>query len=260
MADDITQPLLLDQVTPHEIVVDIPKEEHENICRICFEGGDQSDDPLFQPCKCNGTNKYVHRNCLNQWRATANNPEAFRRCFTCNYEYKFQHHQEATLNYCSDINQNLADYPIIICVFMFTIMLSITYIVQNLDKKNVILKAYKSMNLIKFRIEPVDTDFFIYYIFVAHLVLFLITVLFMINIIRMKNRIMYLKYCFGNSSLLRYIISGTMIGLMIMSFSVSSILSSICITLIIQFFIRTHYNFLRYLHRATSSEISPYSG
>lgn len=44
----------------------------EKICRICLGGdGDESEDnednPLFSPCICNGTMKYVHLECMQQW-------------------------------------------------------------------------------------------------------------------------------------------------------------------------------------------------
>jgi RING-variant domain len=34
-----------------------------NVCRICFE----SDGELFHPCKCSGTIKYVHTDCVLKW-------------------------------------------------------------------------------------------------------------------------------------------------------------------------------------------------
>jgi E3 ubiquitin-protein ligase DOA10 len=39
------------------------------ICRICLsdEGEDSEINPLFSPCKCAGTMKYIHLNCLQEW-------------------------------------------------------------------------------------------------------------------------------------------------------------------------------------------------
>jgi ubiquitin-conjugating enzyme E2 J2 len=34
-------------------------------CRYCFNN---NDEPLITPCKCSGTNKYVHRSCLAKWQ------------------------------------------------------------------------------------------------------------------------------------------------------------------------------------------------
>lgn len=42
----------------------------ESICRICLD-----NDPkyMIQPCKCDGTMKYVHSTCLKQWCYKSNN-------------------------------------------------------------------------------------------------------------------------------------------------------------------------------------------
>jgi len=64
----------------------------ERQCRICL-GGPQ-DEPelgrLFSPCRCKGTMKYVHVQCLNQWRKTAVKKESFYQCDQCHYQYNLQ--------------------------------------------------------------------------------------------------------------------------------------------------------------------------
>lgn len=54
------------------------------VCRVCFEeeGGD-----LIAPCQCKGTSKWVHRECLNKWRASGANPTALSHCCQCQFEY-----------------------------------------------------------------------------------------------------------------------------------------------------------------------------
>ena len=54
-----------------------------NECRYCLEGGGL----LISPCACSGTNQYVHRECLDQWRAT--NVQYDRVCRECNTPYTF---------------------------------------------------------------------------------------------------------------------------------------------------------------------------
>ena len=54
-----------------------------NECRYCLEGGGD----LISPCACSGTNKYVHRECLDRWRAT--NPQYATMCRECNTPYTF---------------------------------------------------------------------------------------------------------------------------------------------------------------------------
>lgn len=43
---------------------------------------------LIKPCKCSGTVKYVHKDCLNTWRATS--PYAYTTCNMCHYHYKIR--------------------------------------------------------------------------------------------------------------------------------------------------------------------------
>jgi len=39
-------------------------------CKICLGGEEEEDElgRLISPCKCKGTIKYVHLECLNRWR------------------------------------------------------------------------------------------------------------------------------------------------------------------------------------------------
>lgn len=57
-----------------EVVIDkIQKGKNpEKLCRICLgcdgEESDSNDDnPLFAPCVCSGTMKYVHLECMKEW-------------------------------------------------------------------------------------------------------------------------------------------------------------------------------------------------
>ncbi|XP_047307053.1 E3 ubiquitin-protein ligase MARCHF8 [Impatiens glandulifera] len=48
-------------------------------CRICLDIG---GDDLIAPCHCKGTQKYVHRSCLDNWRSTKEG-FAFAHCTEC---------------------------------------------------------------------------------------------------------------------------------------------------------------------------------
>ena len=58
----------------------------QNVCRICFEE-EQENRPLISPCKCCGSSKYVHYDCLETWRNTTSNEEAKKKCMECNAPY-----------------------------------------------------------------------------------------------------------------------------------------------------------------------------
>lgn len=40
--------------------------EEEDVCRICRMPG-EPDSPLYYPCQCNGSIRWVHQDCLLQW-------------------------------------------------------------------------------------------------------------------------------------------------------------------------------------------------
>jgi len=37
------------------------------MCRICLQEDEDKDNPLFSPCKCAGTMRFIHLYCLQQW-------------------------------------------------------------------------------------------------------------------------------------------------------------------------------------------------
>lgn len=40
--------------------------ENNDICRVCRSSA-TADEPLFHPCKCSGSMKFVHQSCLEEW-------------------------------------------------------------------------------------------------------------------------------------------------------------------------------------------------
>ena len=54
-------------------------------CRICFQN---TNTKFLSPCLCSGTSKYVHKECLDIWRITSLNREAYKRCMECKGEYQ----------------------------------------------------------------------------------------------------------------------------------------------------------------------------
>ena len=47
------------------------REESDRMCKFCFGGEHDEDDiprgPLLRVCPCNGSQRYVHHNCIVQW-------------------------------------------------------------------------------------------------------------------------------------------------------------------------------------------------
>ncbi|KAJ7294226.1 hypothetical protein O6H91_Y272000 [Diphasiastrum complanatum] len=59
-------------------------DDEEDICRICRTSGDEGS-PLFYPCACSGSIKYVHQDCLLQWL----NHSHARQCEVCKHPFAF---------------------------------------------------------------------------------------------------------------------------------------------------------------------------
>ena len=64
------------------------------VCYMCFDGEEDSDNPLITPCKCIGDTKYVHVECLRKWHtAEADNQICFlssvdATCSVCKSTFK----------------------------------------------------------------------------------------------------------------------------------------------------------------------------
>ena len=56
-----------------------------DICRICRQTG-TIEKPLFHPCRCSGSMRFVHDECLMSWLETSGN----KKCEVCKYKYQFQ--------------------------------------------------------------------------------------------------------------------------------------------------------------------------
>ena len=54
------------------------------ICRICLE----QTPPFIAPCLCRGSARFVHRSCLDEWRAQQGVALAFTHCSVCRFEYE----------------------------------------------------------------------------------------------------------------------------------------------------------------------------
>lgn len=58
----------------------------EYLCRIC-RGEATRNQPLIHPCKCRGSIRYIHENCLMEWLKHSN--KSTKKCDICNTPYKF---------------------------------------------------------------------------------------------------------------------------------------------------------------------------
>ena len=62
--------------------------EEAKECRMCLDSGGPD---LIAPCMCRGSQQWVHRGCLDTWRATKAHKQAFTNCTTCTFKYRIHH-------------------------------------------------------------------------------------------------------------------------------------------------------------------------
>mmetsp|Transcript_111905 Transcript_111905/g.357177 ORF Transcript_111905/g.357177 Transcript_111905/m.357177 type:complete len:284 (+) Transcript_111905:58-909(+) len=74
---------------------DAPREPPANgTCRICQLPG--AGEPLLSPCLCTGSVEFVHKACLDEWRARAVNRKHASECELCGFQFRYEM-REATL-------------------------------------------------------------------------------------------------------------------------------------------------------------------
>jgi hypothetical protein len=71
-------------------------------CRICLEHG---NTPLISPCNCQGTQKYIHLECLNRWRLENINNEKYTTCEICKREFEIVNTYQPEYLMCSTCPQ-----------------------------------------------------------------------------------------------------------------------------------------------------------
>ncbi|PTB66139.1 hypothetical protein BBK36DRAFT_1119504 [Trichoderma citrinoviride] len=82
--------------TRHDDGLGAANEPGISICRICRGEGSQAE-PLFYPCKCSGSIKYVHQDCLMEWLSHSQK----KYCELCKTPFRF------TKLYSPDMPQSL---------------------------------------------------------------------------------------------------------------------------------------------------------
>ena len=160
-------------------------------CRICLEEDELNN--LISPCLCKGTLKYVHKNCLNEWRIVSNNEINMKKCSTCNFEYiiKNNNNCETRTNIILKILEKNIFYKILLnFVFILFSSLLIYIIFQKfntLQMKNLIYwddSDYININCINIGLLIVSIIYNIAFFF---------------RICVSKNKILILKYYMKNN-------------------------------------------------------------
>lgn len=114
-------------------------------CRICFEGETDEEDPLIAPCLCNGTSKYIHVSCLNNWRHFNENNRAWTHCMECGGEYTIINN----LPFESTTHYKYLSKKINIFIQNYLINFFLSYLIYYLD----LLNNYALINTLNFGLD-----------------------------------------------------------------------------------------------------------
>ena len=90
----------------------------EQVCRICLSDDDNND--IISPCDCKGTQKYVHRNCLDVWRTVK--PKFLTSCSICRFEFYIED-RRSYLNF----KRYLYFIPFFLLVLVLVLMTPFSY-------------------------------------------------------------------------------------------------------------------------------------
>ena len=60
---------VFDMVTNVSINEEDNEVESQKTCKICYSNLESNNNPMLSPCKCSGTMKHIHLDCLRHWIA-----------------------------------------------------------------------------------------------------------------------------------------------------------------------------------------------
>uniref|UniRef100_A0A6C0EIL6 RING-CH-type domain-containing protein n=1 Tax=viral metagenome TaxID=1070528 RepID=A0A6C0EIL6_9ZZZZ len=222
-------------------------------CRLCFDA--DSPHNLIYPCKCAGTSKYVHKNCLNEWRTLADNREAFNKCFECNYTYTFTNEPIHQISWqyklLKHLSKNLAGF-IIINFFIMSLITLFLYVVDiNRVMPKILLHA-KNTSFINYNNGKHLMSGYILWSSIIYLSVLLI--MFVVNFINIRNKTIYIKhYCKQPNALFFVII--VLCGII---FSMDIIIGLFLISFGLQFLIKSHLYSIECIREQNNMEILNY--
>lgn len=260
------------------VTIDIydPIDIDSDICRICHE--DDLEEELFRPCKCDGTIRYVHPGCLDHWRASQWNQDCFEKCPQCHYTYRTNDLEEPEQGRFYKCNIYLTQNTLIFYVLNQAILVALAVLIRLVDPFLWIVSIFNAIGIEygpknngassddmnnSGNGEMNDTSngifdhyLFYYYLLSVGLYLVFLLICFTINLIRLKNRRLYLS-TYARFGGWVWLLAGMI--LLIVNMFISFILGTFLLTMIVQIMIKTHYQYFDLLRRAAQHEVIPYS-
>jgi len=120
-------------------------------CRICYDE-EKNKNKLIRPCACDGTTRYVHRKCLDQWRHFRQDMPVRKRCSECKQKYVIEFmypNEEYKLRALSINNDNFANKIVIVNISLIVFSLGF----------NIIDNHYHNIGM-RYFLKSQNVDFF----------------------------------------------------------------------------------------------------
>jgi hypothetical protein len=95
-------------------------------CRFCFEESDDYSE-FISPCSCNGTMKYIHKDCLNKWFESKKQTDHYYKCQDCHSYYVRDSPENLNEKISSDLTITSILGESIITIIMILLILGCNY-------------------------------------------------------------------------------------------------------------------------------------
>lgn len=125
---------------------------NEKFCRICFEGEeDVTKGFLICPCRCDGSLKHIHEECLKTWLVQRDSEEnrltIGATCEICNYLYHIEVEKKMLFSCKRSFNDGFAN--LLIAFGLFVCILNLIWIVSKYFESVRIMKEENKGNIQK---------------------------------------------------------------------------------------------------------------
>ena len=109
----------------------------ELICRICFDG-ESENNLLIAPCKCTGSMRSVHEECLKKWIISSEQDIKLAACDIC--KEKFQMDIKLTRTCSCDIDSEeyfkIFIFPLAIIIIATILSIVLIYLAEGIQKNS----------------------------------------------------------------------------------------------------------------------------
>lgn len=104
-------------------------------CRICFETVPNTKNLIF-PCKCSGTMKFVHEECLKIWILSSRQDIKEATCDICKHQFSMEIKlaKKCSCQIKSNECFNLFIFPIIIIIISTILSIVLAYLIQGIKQ------------------------------------------------------------------------------------------------------------------------------